>query len=371
MNNDAHRIITVTRSGDPESDREIHTQETLYDVEDDGDGQDSAPGDDVVNPIIPLRGEWFYGCVDRIDDSVKIPDPDAPDDAVPATEFIIDCVTVSWFEGNAPAFDAFYPEGIDDQNLPSFGFVYAPDLTLKSETEMGIHLATLDRYEAPDGSRPNAQHREAVDTLHSEPGRYSVLRWVKQNDDDPIDLTLTEGKWYLFEIRSLDTGPGFPVERIDYTQFEETVPEPSECRIIKVLDPDDETQRRLSRVFSLDFVTEVSITGGGLAEGFLLLPPTGDGDGGDQPPDGATILTGEVDIIGSLFGDSYIPDGFAVDLGKIESTGTVEPTERKPLGDITNRSDSANINGKTDPSYDADGKGGDGKGERPDEDKEN
>ena len=231
--------------------------------------------------------EWWYAYVEHRE-------PLDGDDGF-MYDSLLDCIGFLWFEGKAPSFDGFYPEGVDGRDGPSVDHVYRDTL---DETNDSDDLARLD------DARVDA-HIAAVEDLHSD-GR-CVLRF--RGTTDEMDL-FEEGQWYVIGLR--DPGgagePGLAATRYPYPNvfFDDgAVP----TLIEKVFAPDPGTRRRLTRVVSLDFVRDIDITPPdtvpGDPEPILVLFPSANEWTVDSWPELVLDLkpvvwdeeTGEVDVL--------------------------------------------------------------------------
>lgn len=293
--------------GDAESKREISLLQFVYDFQKFTD-LNTAPGEEHVNPVLLFSGTWFYACVDNSDEITVEKDGGEKD----GKEIILDCVSISWFEGQSPDFDTFYPDDVDASELPSFVHLYQRDLKQQEAKDFAVRMIKLADYVDHTGSKPNAAHRSAVEKFHSKPERFCVLK-LEITEETPIDTSvLGQNRWFAIELMESETGPGLNVDRLDHSQLEEQEPQPVRQSILRIFELDIETQRRLARVISLDFVPDAYL--GPPRGGTVLLPPSPIVPLEPKSPYKPHTINIRLPATGSLFGTAYLKSGMQISL---------------------------------------------------------
>ena len=249
------------------------------------DPSSAATGAGTANAAPVIVGTWYYGFLEHIEeynhDSVNVDG---------RCELQFDCIDVGWLEYNAGNFDAFYPDDVDQFEEPSIYYLYLQEKEAADARSEALYdfLTTLHMGTTQD---QNQDHIRFVRELQAQDSAFPKIVVHPRDSELPILDGFEEHCWYALCV----VGPGAGTTGLPMVQIERDVPidwayEGSETgKVLFISKLDAALDRRLSRIFSLDFVPDVDLRPPDDGAELILLPepnpvPSGDGPKGVPLP---------------------------------------------------------------------------------------
>lgn len=245
------------------------------------------------NPATILGGTWYYGLLEEISEYQH--DTKNQDSVI---ELKFDCVDATWVERNTDAIDRFYPPGVDEAPEPSVVHLYTRTLEeSRDRIDQGLVYDFLTNLHRGDYTAANSEHKAAIGTLQSEDKAFPKILVHARAGEIDIDLEgdrrKLDHRWHMLCVVDAESASmGVPIVQIDrdVDPGTWTYDASPTGRLLFLLTLDDLQDKRLARIFSLDFLPDVDLRPPSDGAELILLPdgnpPSGAGSGplGEKPP---------------------------------------------------------------------------------------